>query len=137
MQTKILRVDDVQDAINEHGADVFADSIIQDATGDYFYVDCAIDDNESARPGFNHICKRMLDTDGTMVECHVYHKVFELPLSLAYFIIDALKLKAQAYSIGSTSYGGDHGGKVSIVKKSKGVYKNVTDSIKYIQIEDL
>lgn len=120
MHPQIITVDDIHGAIKDVGIKSYADRLIQDMAGNYFYVEVEEAPDIKARPGWLLIGQ---DTRPTDVDCMTYeavltyyrYRVVEIPKQLAFFVIDTLKLKAQVMEIGTGDYSdGFHGGKNSV-----------------------
>lgn len=124
MKPEIIRVHDIHASIKDVGIQYYADRLIQDMAGEYFYVEVEPYDTPEAKPGNGHDCWEMtsqiveqLNDDCDGYECkEVFYKyrTVPVPLRLAWYIIDTLRLKAQIAQLGSGEYSGPHGGQVKV-----------------------
>lgn len=116
MEPQIIIVHDIQKAIEDVGIKPYANTLVQEMGGQYYYVEAKqIDDSYIIGTDYElYIEKReVLDTDKTLsdgsygvkeIELRYIYKVWSIPNSLAWFIIDCLKLKADAIRLGSNEY---------------------------------
>jgi len=79
MQPQIITVFGIEKSIQDVGIGPYANTLVQDMAegGKYFYVD--VDESDK-------------------------HRIVEIPLFLAWFIIDALRLKAECSRLGDNEY---------------------------------
>lgn len=113
MQAQIIIVHDIQKAIEDVGIKPYANTLVQEMGGQYYYV-------EIQELGFFEFCPSyeniplgyclvadIADLKGNIKEGERYYliyKIWTIPNNLAWFIIDCLKLKADAIRLGSNEY---------------------------------
>lgn len=141
MQHQIIRVNDIEQAIRENGLQYYVDRLIQDAWGNYFYVetDELLPDDELNGPGesgWRPGRALRINEDGEEYQASIRYRACVLPRDIAYFIIDALRLQAQVKGIGSGDYGqGPHGGRVKWFIKDGEEFKELP--AKAFSVEEL
>ena len=113
MEPLILRAHTVEDALEAAGIQFCGNKLIQLMGGGYFYVEYYIDKGQELNPGWYGRAEteyRISDDDGhpleepETVQVHYHYRICDIPLRLAWFVIDALKLKAQVSNIGHHEY---------------------------------
>jgi len=133
---QVIQVCDVAEAIKENGIYNYVKRLVQDRFGDYFFVEFERYEKEpDEKPGM--MIQRFVDeSDFNDPEvCWIQYEIIKLPRSVAFYIIDAMKLKAQVMEIGQGD--GEHGGRnrYFIWKgKAKQVPK---DEVKVVVVEDI
>lgn len=116
MHPQIIKVDDIHQSIKDVGLEYYADRLIQDDIGDYYYIDATLDDKIISR------MHREIDDYWTEIiighknepPLKAWYRVISIPYKVAWFIIDALKLQQQILGIGTGEYEGLHGGRISV-----------------------
>uniref|UniRef100_A0A6M3KHG3 Uncharacterized protein n=1 Tax=viral metagenome TaxID=1070528 RepID=A0A6M3KHG3_9ZZZZ len=106
---------DIRQSIETLGVEPFANTLVQELGGGYFYVEANCGDecqSEDENYTFKQIDKKVVTgatyPDGeakydTKTEFWQY-RIHSIPLRLAWFVIDALTLKASAANLGNHSY---------------------------------
>lgn len=102
MQPQIIIVHDIQKAIEDVGIKPYANTLVQEMGGQYYYVEAFISNED--KEGYLIYTQRALDNNGKQCAIVWRYKVWLIPNSLAWFIIDCLKLKADAIRLGSNEY---------------------------------
>ncbi len=110
MQPQIITVHDIQEAIEDVGIVPYANTIVQELGGGYFFVDAEeIEDSINviqmwALEGWATDCHTTteIDENGDVVKIPTYYryKVHPIPNKIAYFIIQALQLKSRMAQLG-------------------------------------
>jgi hypothetical protein len=137
MQAQVIIVHDIQKAIEDVGIKPYANTLVQEMGGNYYYIEVDINPDDigiwGPLPGYEQTnwapgraargndwwntqyvknpeyfdgCNDTLNEDEDIILEYVmwcYRKI-KIPNSLAWFIIDCLKLKADAIRLGSTEY---------------------------------
>ena len=113
MQPQILKVEDPLQSVKEHGILPFLDHLLQDMAGNYYFLDSHRIDLDKS-PGdeweISEDCVGVSEEDDLPVIVYHAFKVMPIPVKLAWFCIDALRLKSQVMGIGDGEYDGPHGG---------------------------
>jgi hypothetical protein len=111
MQPEIIVVHDIQKSIDDVGVMPYANTLVQEMGGNYFYVEANLIDEKDVIPyGYNyqvqHIESASDDPKDAQMQkdFHWQYKIWPIPQRLAWFIIDCLKLKTQAALLGSNEY---------------------------------
>ena len=114
METLIVRAYTGEDAIKSAGVQFCGKKLIQLMAGPYFYIEYhQLDDDETAEPGWGVSSEKFYsmfdEDDNILAEEREYtidfkYKIYEVPLPLAWFVIDALRLKSQISMLGEHSY---------------------------------
>lgn len=127
MLNEILKVNDIDEAVREFGLSNFTDRLVQDRRGYYFYIEGReIEMGEPIPLGFSLFQKKIWSLEGDCPveqyerEAYFIYKSTMLPKDIAFFIIDAMRLKSDIIGIGSGSYEGLHGGRLMFVAKEAG-----------------
>ena len=117
MNPELIIVHDINKAIKDLGIWAYADRIVQEMGGDYYFVDVEIFDElfdlSTMQEKWHNVEKitqhRELEStypDGTQKQepynIYMYYRITKIPLKIAWFIIDALRLKSQAMGLGET-----------------------------------
>ena len=120
MTPQIITVYDIHDAIEDVGVQSYANTLVQEMGGQYFYVEADLydekpeSDQDLSKP-FQFIkaveAPRVFELDAIVVQYWKY-RVWPIPLRLAWFLISALKLKSSAINLGNTEY--DEPGKQAV-----------------------
>jgi len=119
MKRAIIKVEDVESAIIAMGVEPYVDRLVQDRFGNYYWVECErCDELPDVRPPwFVSIKKCEKETsdepDSFYILKYMIHKI---PIGIAHFIIDALRLQSQVIGIGNGKYDGQHGGEVKWIR---------------------
>ena len=111
MTPQVIVVHDIHQAIEDVGVYPYANTIVQDMGGEYWFVDADRDDKQKpVSDGYTLIELSELrptgDTfpDGTnkyrTVTVYWTYRICRVPLKLAHFIIETLRLKAQFGRLG-------------------------------------
>jgi hypothetical protein len=112
MQPQVIIVHDIQKSIEDVGITPYANTLVQDMGGAYWYVEVkGYFDDYPKKDDLGDGCRICVekyidyadDPEGEEVTSYCLYRIVEVPLRLAYFVIDALRLKAQALLLGSTS----------------------------------
>ncbi len=128
MNPEIITVHNIYDAIDDAGIQAYANRITQEMGGQYFYVEADLydekpeSDQDLSKP-VQFIKEIDVDTtdytdyeagpDDPIIEKRWWkYRVWPIPLRLAWFLIDALKLKSSAINLGNTEY--DEPGKQAV-----------------------
>ena len=123
MTPQIITVYNIHDAIEDAGIQSYVNTLVQEMGGQYFYV-AAERYNEKPDAKAAYIikeiivcCERDEHCPETCSGCDLdkrywQYKVWPIPLRLAWFCIDALKLKSSAINLGNTEY--DEPGKQAV-----------------------
>lgn len=145
MQPEIIKVADIHGlsgedqiyaAVGPDGLSAYRDRLIQDANGDYYYLDIheigSVDYEDmdaecqetemcwlgsiAHAEGLAVACEEFLDDVYENIETKIFYKykAVKIPLRLAWYIIDTLRVKSKIMNMGSGDYGGPHGGEVEI-----------------------
>ena len=115
MQPQIIVVHDINKAIEDVGVMPYANTLVQEMGGQYFYVEAdLVDEKDVMPPGYSYQVQHMESVpedhrdkiyDVKMKkDFHWRYKLWPIPNRLAWFIIDCLKLKTQAALLGSNEY---------------------------------
>lgn len=146
MQPQVLQVQDIHRAIKENGISNYLDCLLQNSYGDYYFVEYYRDidngDGIKIADGWHDVPISPGDGDDEefspkVCEYIVFRPVF-VPTQLAYFVIDALRLRSQVMNIGTGSYDSDgpHGGRLEYyVKAEDGKFRKVSKDT--IRVEHL
>ena len=111
MRPQVITVHNIHDAINTAGVEPYANTLVQDMGGGYYFVDAYFNEGPPVNDGsyvFGITRKTFgIDDfypDGTQkteeIEERWFYKIIPVPLKLAYFIIETLRLKAQFTRLG-------------------------------------
>lgn len=107
MHPQIITVHDIYKSIDDVGVQPYANTLCQDMGGDYYYVEADLLENPDYLPGY-HIKEVEVsddeEDDPLPRKQYWQYRVWDVPLRLAWFVIDALKLKAQVSNIGHHEY---------------------------------
>ena len=112
MNSEIITVHNIYDSIDDVGVQAYANRIIQEMGGQYFYVEADLydekpeSDQDLSKPvQFIKAVEapRVFELDAMVVQYWKY-RIWAVPLRLAWFIISALKLKASAMNLGLNEY---------------------------------
>lgn len=125
MRREILRVNDIQQAIDSNGLEIYVDRLLQDASGAYFYLDVCAEPREGYTKYTIPPVDEYSDPDGGEIPVdHVaYYRIAEIPKELAWFVISALRLQSQVMSLGREEYpDGPHKGHLTYVAFETGRY---------------
>lgn len=110
MKPEIIIVHDIHKAIEDVGVMPYANTLVQEMGGGYFYVEAdSYWEYNMPNPipfGYRVVEQpqddpRLLDKDGKTVKRLWVYRVRTVPNRLAWFIIDALRLKSQASFLGT------------------------------------
>ena len=122
MTPQIITVYNIHDAIEDVGIQSYANTLVQEMGRQYFYVEVELlgcfefTPTPADVPGYTIWENTNIDFDDPDWEegCREYYKyrVWPIPLRLAWFCIDALKLKSSAINLGDTEY--DEPGKQAV-----------------------
>jgi len=92
MTPQVIIVHDIHKSIEDVGVGPYANTLVQEMGGDYFFIEADLIYSEGRGP------------DTKDPEPLWEHRVCPVPKRLAWFVIDALKLKAQVSIIGEHEY---------------------------------
>lgn len=99
MHPQIIRVHDIHRAIEDVGINPYANTLVQEMGGEYFYVDAEV------YPTYEDVVKHHVHVLGRVDGDQWWgYTVHPIPERLAWFIVDCLRLKGQAISLGSNAY---------------------------------
>ena len=101
MQPQIITVHDIHQAIEDVGVFPYANTVVQDMGGQYWFVEAEYLDKDWTYKTQNRVLgtkyvKQNIDND----EIWWKYCVHPIPLKLAHFIIEILRLKAQFGRLG-------------------------------------
>jgi len=121
MRPEIITVHDIHKSIEDVGIQAYANTLVQEMGGGYFYVEAdLLDENpnsspEGEGPVFCPGATYVIGGGYTIEEVeHIgvfggemrwwKYRVWPIPIRLAWFIIDALRVKSSAMHMGTNSY---------------------------------
>lgn len=106
MMPQLITVHDIHAAIADVGVFPYQNTLVQEMGGEFWFVETKLVEGEDTKP----IRLAGLKSSGWGVEPHSFDKtvwfawkVHPVPLRLAWFVIDALRLKSEAMQLGTTS----------------------------------
>ena len=109
MNPEIITVHNIYNAIDDAGIQAYANRITQEMGGQYYYVEADLLEKPDFKMGYfitsapvSEASLEMGDPDP--VQEYWQYKVWPIPLRLAWFCIDALKLKSSAMNLGLNEY---------------------------------
>ena len=102
MQPQIITVHDIHAAIKDVGILPYANTVVRDMAGQYYFVDTETIDNPgkdlfSGLSGWEIVGLLPESDDGKVV--YMKYRVSSIPLKIAHFIIQAMRLKSQAMNL--------------------------------------
>jgi hypothetical protein len=101
MQQQIIKVDDIEKSIREAGLQYYVDRLIQNGLGDYFYVEHRLVDDKPFGVEWN---TALVERQGSMPgdeQDLVRYRILPVPIDIAWFVIDALRLQSQVLCVGN------------------------------------
>lgn len=116
MTPQVITVHDIYKSIEDMGVQPYANTLCQDMGGQYYYVEADLLEKPDYKPGYLIGGEPVIDCDcvdavcGDACKCedrrelYWQYRVWDIPLRLAWFVIDALKLKSQVSNIGHHEY---------------------------------
>lgn len=116
MNPQILKVHDIHASIKDIGLDHYGDRMVQDMAGNYFYVEIEPYNTLESHPGVGWDMAAVEYARSPGCDCATYYRyrIVPVPLRLAWFVIDCLKLKSMVMETGYSEHDGPNGGKVSV-----------------------
>jgi len=100
MQPRVITVHDIHKAIEDVGVSPYANTLVQDMGGEYWFVD-ADELIEAPSLSENYEVRRIEIPDDTGVKVRFWrYRVVNISLKLAHFIVEVLRLKAQFGRLG-------------------------------------
>lgn len=121
MRQQIIKVNDIEKSIREVGLKYYVDRLLQDELGDYYWVETKAVESEHGPydQGWTPYKEVVIgpaaigDLEDMESTYFYQYRVAPIPLAIAWFIIDALKLQSDVMGIGTGSYDeGPHGGRL-------------------------
>lgn len=109
MNPQIITVDSIQKSIEDIGVEPFANSLVQEMGGDYFYVEAELQterpepDSKLGEPVW-HMAEFEISGETTSEKRWWLYRVWPVPIRLAWFVVDTLKLKGQIVDVGNHGY---------------------------------
>ena len=98
MHPQIITVPNINKAIEDVGIKPYANTLVQEMGGDYFYVEADYFNREPTQDAWPDLAYSWMPDRET--KGHWRFLVWPIPLPLAWFVIDALRLKAEAMNMG-------------------------------------
>ena len=108
MRPEIITVHDIHKAIEENGVEIYANTVVQEMGGDYYFVDADFlteepkpEPNSAGYYTPHFVVKKIFIPDDSGGEYRWWrYRVVPIPLKFAYFIVETLRLKAQFSRLG-------------------------------------
>jgi len=111
MQPQVITVHDIHQSVEDVGVRPYANTLVQDMGGEYWFVDADRDDKlKPVSDGYTLIESSEMRPSGGVfpdgtnryrtVTVYWTYRIYPVPLRLAHFIIETLRLKAQFGRLG-------------------------------------